>query len=165
LLSPGFQSLTVKSIQIVEGELKSVPDLRLKIGDCGGHAVRDYIRFLPWGVRVGNLGGSVRLDQGPLVGKSPPIAGADVTLICGLGTACGATKTDSNGDFIFKNLPPGSLSVRVNLEGFYPINEHDYTVEEGLESIYCRSTSSPVPWEIAIQPCTPRSRLFTVSKG
>ena len=41
LFSPGFKSLTVKSIHILESEQKSIPTLQLEVGsmaDCGGHA-------------------------------------------------------------------------------------------------------------------------------
>ena len=72
LLSPGFKSLTVKSIHILESEQKSLPTLQLQVGslaDCGGHAVLDYIRFLPSADHFGNLGGSIRIDQGTDGGK------------------------------------------------------------------------------------------------
>src|SRR5262245_10760145 len=139
LFSPGFKSLTVKSIHILDSEQKALPTLQLEVGsmaDCGGHAVLDYIRFVPSGDHFGNLRGSVRIDQGPMVGNSPPIAGADITLICSAGKVCGATKTNADGEFMFKTVPPGNLSVRVNHAGFYPLNEPGYTVEEGLESVY-----------------------------
>jgi len=147
LFRPGFKSLTVKSIHILESEQKSLPTLQLEVGsfaDCGGHAVLDYIRFLPSGDHFGNLGGSIRIDQGPMVGKSPPVAGADVTLMCSTGKVCGATKTNSDGEFMFKALPPGNLAVRVNRTGFYPLNEPGYTIEEGLESVY---------WSIYLERC------------
>jgi Carboxypeptidase regulatory-like domain len=138
LVSSGFKSLTVKSIRVLENEQKSLPALQLEVGlmaDCGGHAVLDYIRFLPSENHLGNLSGRIRVDQGPVV-ESPPVVGADVTLMCSTGRVCGATKTDSDGAFMFKALPPGSLSVRVNRTGFYLLNEPGYTIEEGLESVY-----------------------------
>lgn len=138
LSGPGFKSLTVKSIHISEDEQKSLPTLQLEVGSvgCGGHSVPlDYIRLLPPGDHIGNLGGSVRIDRGPMVGKSPPIAGADVTLMCSRGKVC-RTKTDSNGEFVFKALPPGNLAVRVTRPGFYPLTVPGYAIEEGLESIY-----------------------------
>jgi Carboxypeptidase regulatory-like domain len=147
LLSPGFKSLTVKAIHILESEQKSVPTLQLQVGsvaDCGGHAVLDYIRFLPSGDHFGHLVGSIRIEQAPFAVKSPPIAGADVTLICGTGKVCGATKTNADGVFMFRTLPPGNLSVRVNRPGFYPLIEPGYAIEEGLESVY---------WSIYIERC------------
>jgi len=146
LFSPGFKSLTVKSIHILESEQKSLPTLQLQVGsnaDCAGHAVLDYIRFLPTGDHVGNLVGSIRIEQAPFVVKSPPISDADVTLICGT-DICGATKTNADGMFVFPTLPPGNLSVRVNRIGFYPLIEPGYTTEEGLESVY---------WSIYIERC------------
>jgi hypothetical protein len=122
LSTGGFQRLTIKAIQILDGEQKSIPVLELVLGNmnCAGGAVSDYIRFLPPGDRVGILGGTVRLDEGPLVGKSMVIAGADVTLTCSTGKTCGAVKTDSQGEFLFTALPPGDFSVRVTATGFYP---------------------------------------------
>jgi hypothetical protein len=146
LFSPGFKSLTVKSIHIMESEQKSLPTLQLQVGsiaDCGGHAVLDYIRFLPTGGHSGNLVGSIRIEQAPFVVKSPPISGADVTLICDTGV-CGATKANADGVFVFRTLPPGNLSVRVNRTGFYPLIEPGYVIEEGLESVY---------WSIYIERC------------
>jgi hypothetical protein len=147
LLSPGFKALTVKSIHILESEQKSLPTLQLQVGsvaDCGGHAVLDYIRFLSSGDHFGDLVGSIRIEQEPFVVKSQPIADANVTLICATGKVCGATKTNSDGEFAFKALPPGTLSVRVDHTGFYPLNEPGYTIEEGLESVY---------WSIYIERC------------
>jgi hypothetical protein len=133
-----FEPLTVKSIHILEGEQKLVPALQLEVVSvgCGGRAVPDYIRLLPSGNHIGNLAGSVKLDKGPMMGKSPPIAGADVTLLCSTGKICGASKTDSKGEFRFKALPTGNVSVRVNRAGFYPLNKPGYKIEDGIESVY-----------------------------
>jgi hypothetical protein len=146
LLSPGFRSLTVKSIHILESEQKSLPTLQLQVGlpACGGYALLDYIRLLPSGDHFGNLIGKVRIDQKPFVEKSPPIAGADITLMCDTGTVCGSTKTNSTGEFMFRTLPAGNLSVRVNRPGFYPLIEAGYAIEEGLESIY---------WSVYMERC------------
>jgi hypothetical protein len=147
LLSPGFKLLTVKSIHILENEQKSLPNLQLEVGsmaDCGGHAVLDYIRFLPSGDHFGDLVGSVRIEQTPFVEKSPPIAGADVSLICGTDKVCGRTRTNSDGEFVFKALPQGSLSVRVEYAGFYSLNEPGYTIEDGIESVY---------WSVYLERC------------
>jgi hypothetical protein len=146
LSSRGFKSLTVKSIHISEDEQKSLPTLQLEVGsvgDCGVHAALDYIRLLPPGDHMGNLRGSVRIDKGPMSGKSPPIAGADVTLMCTTGKVC-TTKTDSNGEFMFKALPLGNLTVRVTRTGFYPLTMPGYAIQEGLESIY---------WSISLERC------------
>jgi hypothetical protein len=137
LSQPGFRWSTIKSIHILGGEQKSVPDVRLAIGGCDTGPVLDYIRFLSSGDPVGNLGGTVRLDEGPLVGNSKPIVGAIVTLLCFAGNkACGQTTTDSDGAFLFKALPPRDFSVQVTSPGFYPLNSPDYRVDERIESIY-----------------------------
>jgi carboxypeptidase family protein len=146
LSMPGFRSLTVKSIHISESEQKWVPTVQLavSINGCRDRGVLDYIRFLQLVADIGNLGGSVRLDKGPMVGQSPLVAGADVTLICSTGKICGATKTDSSGGFLFKALRPGIYSVRVNNAGFYPLNKPEYEVAKGIESIY---------WSVYIERC------------
>jgi len=140
LLKPGFKLLTVKSIHVLEGEQKSLPALELRVADCGGHALLDYIRFLPSSDHFGNLVGSIRTGQAP----SPPIAGADVTLICNTGKVCGAMKTNSDGEFRFNGPPSRNLSVLVNRTGFYPLNLPGYEIEEGVESVY---------WSIYMERC------------
>jgi hypothetical protein len=132
----GFRSSIVKSIHILDGEQRSAPVVQLALGGCGidGGAQFDSVRFLPSGDNVGNLGGSVRLDKKR--GKSMPISGADVTLLCSTGKPCGVAKTDSNGEFQFKTLAPGDFSVRVTGRGFYPEASPSYTVEGGIESTY-----------------------------
>lgn len=139
LSSPGFQELTVKSIHISDGEQKLMPVLELLVGslaDCGGHAALDYFRFLPLRSHVGNLRGTVRLDQGPMVRNSPTIAGADVMLICGRDAVCGKTKTDSNGEFVFRDFSAGSFVVRVARAGFYPLDTPGYYIRQRRESVY-----------------------------
>lgn len=139
LLRPGFRILTLRSIQMLDGEPKKLPTLQLEVGsmaDCGGHAVRDAIRLLPSNDHAGNLVGSVHVDLGAMSGGGPAVAGAKVTLICNTGKSCGATKTDLIGEFRFNAVPAGSYSVRLERVGFYPLNEPGYTVEEGIESIY-----------------------------
>jgi hypothetical protein len=134
---PGFHLLTVKEIRILEGEQKALPTLQLDVSsmaDCGGGAALDYIRMLPSGSLLGNVGGSVRLDQGPMKGNGPPISSADVTVrFCSKG--CTA-KTDVNGDFSFGDLSPGDHSVEVTHPGFYPLYMPGYLVKQGIESIY-----------------------------
>jgi len=142
LSSPGFRSLTVKSISIFENEKKALPTLQLEISniaDCGGHAVLDYIRFLPREDHSGNLRGSVRADGG----KRKPLAGADVALICSGDKTCGATKTNADGEFLF-TTPPRDFSIRVTHSGFYPVNEPGFVIQEGLESVY---------WPIYVERC------------
>jgi hypothetical protein len=138
LAQAGFSHLTVKSTLILNGEQRTMPDLQLAIGatGCSGDAVLDYIRFLPLRNSTGNLGRTVRLDEGPMVGESRPMSGAHVTLVCGTGKSCGATRTDSHGQFLFKALPPGNFSVRVTNAGYYPEGAPVYKVEGGVEKVY-----------------------------
>jgi hypothetical protein len=106
----GFVSLTVKSIHVSDGEQKSMPVLELTVGEMcwNDHSapLPEYYRLLPSGTRVGNLAGSVGMEPGPTLSKSRPLAGAEVSLICADGAACGKTKTDSKGGFVFAGLSP-----------------------------------------------------------
>jgi hypothetical protein len=142
--SSGFKSLTVKSIHISEGEQKSIAALQLAVSGCGGYATLDYIRPLSSGDHLGNLVGSVSLDQGPKARKIRKIADADVTLVCSTGKVCGSTRTDLNGDFRFDALPSGDFWVRVNRAGFYALNQSGYKISEGLESLY---------WPVYLERC------------
>jgi hypothetical protein len=134
--TPGFFPLTVKSIQILNAEQRMMPTLQLGVGqvDCGVYALLDYIRLRPSRDNVGNLGGTVRVDQGQ--GKSELMLGVDVTLICNNGKACSAPRTDPSGEFLFKALPPGSFSVRVATPGFYPQDSPPFRVKEWIETVY-----------------------------
>jgi protocatechuate 3,4-dioxygenase beta subunit len=44
--------------------------------------------------------------------EDPPLAGVTIQLLNGEGTVIGSTVTDSNGDYTFANLHPGTYSVR-----------------------------------------------------
>ena len=57
---------------------------------------------------------------------------------------CRVTQTDSLGEFIFRNLPTGRFSVRVDRAGFYQWEEAGYELKEGRELIY---------YSIAIERC------------
>jgi hypothetical protein len=142
LSRPGFNPLTVKSTLVLDGEHRTMPTLHLDVSlPCGG-TLRDHIRFLPPEDHAGNLGGTVRFDEGRE--QTIPISGATVTLMCPTGKTCGEAKTDSDGAFLFKGLPPGEFSVRVTKAGFYPQDAWPYTVEEGIESVY---------WPIYLERC------------
>ncbi len=138
LSSPGFLSLTIKSISVVDGENKSIPPLELTVSasGCDGSHLVDNVRLLSPGARVGSLGGTVKLDLGPMLGNTPPVARAKVELICGRSTICGVAKTNSKGEFLFENLRPGQVTLRVNRVNFYPLQESGFKVQEGLELIY-----------------------------
>jgi hypothetical protein len=142
LQQTGFRRLIVKGISVSEGEKKVLPTLRIEVGsmDCGS-PVLDYLRL---GGQQGSLTGSVGALQGPGASKGKPVAAAEVTLICGKATVCGATKTNSKGEFLFQNLAPGSYAIRANHAGFYPLVNPSYEVREGLDSIY---------FPIYLEPC------------
>jgi hypothetical protein len=142
LSSNGFNMLKVKSTLILGGEQSAMPIFHLAAGYCGGPDPLDFIRFLPSANNIGNLGGTVRIDRG--LGSSTPLPGAGITLICRTGKACGAAKTNADGEFLFKALPPGDFTVRVTKAGFYPAVASSYKVEAGVETVY---------WPIDIERC------------
>jgi hypothetical protein len=123
---PGFRNRTIKSIGLLTGEPKRLPDVPLDIGFCGKPPLRDLV-LLP-GVLFGTLSGSV----------DPPAKGVEVTLVCRTFSACGSTKTDSNGRFSFEMLSAGVYGLNFHRDGFYPENAtgYEYTVNAGWESVY-----------------------------
>jgi carboxypeptidase family protein len=142
----GFQSLIIKAIHVSYSEEKLMPPAELTVADisCSGYAVPDYLRLLPSEGHDGILRGIVLRDGGPKNPKSPPIVGADVTLICARDTSCGVVQTDSTGRFLFGPAPPGHFTIRVQRFGFYPVNRPGYRIQAGFESIY---------WPIFIERC------------
>jgi len=134
---PGFESLKVKSIAVSDGQQLIIPGLELAVGrnGCNLDPLLDFVRFLPPGTRVGNLGGSVRIDLGGMISDPPRVAEADVMLLCGR-TVCGATRTDAKGEFMFTSLKPGHFAIRVVRQGFYPSQEEPVDIQEGRESVY-----------------------------
>jgi hypothetical protein len=156
LSRPGFNSLIVKSTLVLNGEHRTLPTLHLAAGangDCrSGHVEPDAIRFLRSGASIGGFGGTVRLGEG--LGESTLASGADVTLVCSTGKPCGASRTDSDGQFLFKALPPGYFSVRVTAAGFYPRDSPTYRVEQGVESAYTSIYVERCP----LENCDPKLR-------
>jgi hypothetical protein len=131
----GFERLTVKPLHVLDSEQKSLPAVQLgegAAGDC--HVGLDYIQLLPSGYTGGNLSGTVRIAEGQV--NSTPISSAAVTLICSTGKVCSKTRTDSDGEFLFKALPRGDFSIRVTVPGFYNGGAPHYRVTEGFESVY-----------------------------
>jgi hypothetical protein len=126
LQTPGFNTLTIKSIPLSEGEQKSIQVLDLAIGGmCGNDYIPwpEYYHLLASASRVGNLVGSVAVEPGPTVSRIRPVSGAEVSLICAEGIVCRKTKTDSKGAFVFMGLSPGKFTLHVDRAGFYPATE------------------------------------------
>ena len=107
---PGFINRRIKSIGLLTGEPKRLPDVTLDIGNngCGGPPPRDLV-LLP-GTLFGTLSGTV----------DPPAKDVDVTLVCRTFSACSSTRTDSNGHFSFETLPAGIYGLNFRRDGFYP---------------------------------------------
>ncbi len=122
---PGFITRRVKSIGLLEGEQKGLPDITIDIAPCGWLS-RDIV-LLP-GVLFGTLSGSV----------DPAAKDVDVTLVCRRFSACSSTRTDSNGHFSFETLPAGVYGLNFQRPGFYPerATEYRYIVNAGWESVY-----------------------------
>jgi hypothetical protein len=123
---PGFRNRRVKSIGLLESEQKRIPDIPLDIAPCGSPS-REIV-LLPPGDDFGRLSGTVL----------PAVSGIEVTLVCRTFSACGSTKTDSEGHFSFSMLSAGYYGLNFRLEGFYPENAtgYSYDVSAGWESIY-----------------------------
>jgi hypothetical protein len=143
LKQPGFNTMTVKSIRLAEGEQKTLPLLRLDVGFCGGLPSPNFLELIPGEQHVGNLRGHILREQKHYPG--PPIAHAIVTLLCRDGKVCGETKTDVNGEFLFFNLPAGDdFTIRVTHPGFYLLDDMNYVVRAGFESTF---------WPISLEHC------------
>jgi len=108
LASPGIRPLTVKLINLAEGQEKTMPPLRLTVSEpcCCGDPALDYVRVLPADSRGSNLEGSVRPDSW----DGPPAVSARVTLICETGKVCGTTNTNSGRPFYFGVSIPESTT-------------------------------------------------------
>jgi len=89
------------------------PPFELSVGrPCsGGPPLLDYIRLLEPAAERGELGGTVKLDQGPVI----RLEGVEVILIHG-------------------KRPFGFTSV--NHRGFYPLKKAGYEVEKGRRRVY-----------------------------
>jgi Carboxypeptidase regulatory-like domain len=81
-------------------------------------------------------------------GAQQPIVNARVTLACWQGRECAEnperTRTDSQGDFEFKNVRSGRYVLSVEREGFFPRTNVPFVVVGGLESSYSFSLT-PCP--------------------
>jgi 5-hydroxyisourate hydrolase-like protein (transthyretin family) len=142
LFQPGFRTLTLKSIRLGSGEHKMLPSLRLDVGVCGEPPI-DYIELLRTEQHVGNLRGHVLRQQRHYPG--PAIAHATVKLLCDEREVCGETKTDSNGEFMFSDLPPGkNFTIGVTHPGYYLLEERTYEVQAGFKATY---------WPITLEHC------------
>jgi len=134
---PGFRNRTIKSIGLLTGEPKRLPDVTLDTGSngCGPPPPRDLV--LLRGTLFGTLSGSV----------DPPAKDVDVTLVCRTFSACSSTRTDLNGHFSFETLPPGVYGLNFRRDGFYPENAtgYSYYVNAGWESVYEKKVLEQCP--------------------
>lgn len=136
----GFRTLGVRPIQLSSGEQKVLLPLRIDAaGSCGfGRSTVEYLQFLPAGRHAGNLGGRVESDD------AHPVERARVKLLCNERKVCGDTKTDSNGEFTFVNLPPrDDITIRITHAGFYDWEGSDLEIRAGFDSSYRPITLDP----------------------
>ena len=69
--------------------------------------------------------------------EAHPIARATVKLLCDVDKVCGEAKTDSNGEFIFFDLPPrGDITIRATHPGFYSEEGARSEIRAGFNSTY-----------------------------
>jgi hypothetical protein len=122
-----FERLTVKSIELSEGEAKRIQEITITPYRCPFPPHRDFVRLVP-SLSFGELSGTVL----------PPAPGVEVFLICRTFRTCGTTKTDSNGHFSFDMLSAGAYALRFHRDGFYDqdATEYEYYVNAGVQSVY-----------------------------
>jgi len=143
----GFRTLTLKSIRLASGEQNILPRLRLTVdpSDGGGPPVVDHLE-LATDERVGNLSGRVMRDE------NRAIARAKANLFCDE-QACGETKTDAKGEFIFFSLSPrDDYTIRVTHPGYCPQEGTDYEVQAGYDATY---------WPMIMEPRSQAKRPLT----
>jgi hypothetical protein len=127
----GFRTLTVKSIQLANGEQTILPRLRVHVAPSEGVGppVVDHLE-LATDERVGNLSGRVATNQ------ERPISDATVKVLCDE-KVCGETKTDATGGFIFFSLSPrDDYKILVIQSGYCPWQGNDFEVQAGYDSMY-----------------------------
>jgi len=131
LTQQGFRITTLKSIHVATGEEKVLPPLRLDIErPCGFPLAVQYLQLAPRERSIGILSGRVVRDD------VRPVDAATIKLLCA-DKICGETKTDSNGEFILFNLPPGAYyTLDVAHPGFYPWKWMGFEVQAGYDAAY-----------------------------
>lgn len=128
-------------------------------GDCSSHAMLDYIRFLPTKDRFGNLGGSVRIDEGPMVANSPSVARARSAVPrrpMRMGSSCSSPVTWYSKDwnqFIFRSTSRPALRT-IAIRGCARRSLLPFASEWGQAAV--RGPRTPVPG--------PRSRRAKASR-
>jgi len=132
LESTGFESFTLRSIQLKQGDWKRLPPLMLVLGGtCDFAPFVESYELLPEAQHVGNLRGHVsQIDNGP------PVGNARVTLLCSDRKVCSETKTDGAGEFLFLDVRPGEYALHVTHSGYYASEISSYHVREGFEQTY-----------------------------
>lgn len=151
----GFKLITITGIVLADSERKTIPPLQLSLGmDCGEYANPEQLRLLSSDGHGASFTGTVKVDRGPGKPYGRPVKGAQVTLVCPSGAACGRAKSDVNGGFTFPDVPAGNYSLRVQHSGFYPLQASGYHIQAGFEW-----NSWPVSIEhCPLGDCDPRKR-------
>jgi Carboxypeptidase regulatory-like domain len=127
----GFKTLNVKSIRLDDGEDKVLPPLAMEVAPSD----TPWLPIPGFDLRAtnpqfGNLSSRVTRDE------IHGIARAKVQLICD-DKICAETHTDTDGKFIFFNLPPrDDYGIRVIRPGYYTWQWADYRVQAGYDVTY-----------------------------
>lgn len=133
----GFAALTARFTIPEAADSVHLPPLELAVVALPwcGEAFLDHLILPPAAAARAGLGGIVRLEPGQGQREGPPLARADVRLLCD-SKVCGAAKTDANGEFVFADLGPGTYDVQVSARGAYPATQHRLYVRAAWISVW-----------------------------
>lgn len=124
--SPGFYTWRKAGIPLLAGRETLLPDAVLYLGLCAGWQPINVVQHLVPGDDSGTLQGTV-LDR-----SDSPISGASVSLNC---VGC-ITKTNPEGQFVFRRLMAGNYTLAISMIGFYPEFLPNYRVRNNLDWTY-----------------------------
>jgi len=137
LSTPGFWTFRLKGVILSIGQHRVMPPVQMAVASwCSETLSVDYVRLLDGVDAIGELAGSVRVDQGSTVSEGPALAGVDVGLFCNKQNVCAMAKTDVNGEFVFRLLKPGQFSLLVSYHGFYSVKRLDVEAQNGRRVVY-----------------------------